>query len=205
MDIRTLRLRKAFKESGLTQTEICEKTGINKGALSSYLAGRYFPKQKTLEQLSKILKVSISYLMGIDEPSSLEGITNIILPAAYPLPILGEICAGNGIFCEENYSGIFYVDKSIKADFCLEIKGDSMEDAEIHNGDIAFIKRNFDYESGKIYAVRIEEDCEAVLKRVYFEGETVVLNPCNVDYQPIIKKVNEVTMLGECVGTYHAV
>ena len=69
-DIRVIRLNEAFRASGLNQTELCERTGINKGALSSYLSGRYFPKQKSLELLSNALHVSINYLMGHDEPSS---------------------------------------------------------------------------------------------------------------------------------------
>ena len=70
MDIRTERLIEAFNRSGLSQTELCNKTGINKGALSSYLSGRYFPKQKAIEALSSALGVSVYYLMGVDEPSS---------------------------------------------------------------------------------------------------------------------------------------
>ena len=67
MDIRTLRLNEAFSASGMTQTELCDKTGITKGALSSYLSGRYFPKQRAIEALSNALGVSITYLMGYDE------------------------------------------------------------------------------------------------------------------------------------------
>lgn len=67
MDIRTQRLNEAFNASGLTQTELCEKTGITKGAISSYLSGRYFPKQKTIELLANALNVSIPYLMGYEE------------------------------------------------------------------------------------------------------------------------------------------
>lgn len=69
MDIRTERLCTAFEASGLTQTELCKRTGINKGALSSYLSGRYFPKQKAIESLAAVLHVSVFYLMGLDEPS----------------------------------------------------------------------------------------------------------------------------------------
>lgn len=75
MDIRTRRLREEFEKSGMTQSELCEKTGINKGALSSYLSGRYFPKQKALEKLSKIFDVSIQYLMGISDNKNEESDT----------------------------------------------------------------------------------------------------------------------------------
>lgn len=67
MDTRTERLKAAFYASGLTQTELCKRTGINKGALSSYLSGRYFPKQKALEALADALGVSVIYLMGFSD------------------------------------------------------------------------------------------------------------------------------------------
>ena len=65
MDIRTERLRRAFYGSGLSQTELCNKTGITKGAMSSYLSGRYFPKQRNLDLLAEALDVSIDYLLGL--------------------------------------------------------------------------------------------------------------------------------------------
>lgn len=70
MDIRTKRLLDAFYASGYNQTELCKLTGITKGAMSSYLSGRYFPKQKALEALAAALNVTIEYLMGIDSDES---------------------------------------------------------------------------------------------------------------------------------------
>ena len=67
MDIRTARLQQAFRDSGLSQTDVCEKASISKGAFSSYLSGRYFPKQRVLEKLSLVLRVPITYLMGLPD------------------------------------------------------------------------------------------------------------------------------------------
>lgn len=211
MDIRTKRLRNVFEKSGLTQTEVCEKTGINKGALSSYLSGRYFPKQKTIDKLSKVFNVSINYLMGFEpehsqkgDSSDLTGVTNISFPASRPIPILGDICAGEGIWCEENFEGHFFIDSSVKADFCVKVRGDSMIDAGIRDGDLAFIKRTYDYKDGNIYAVRINSDCEAVLKKVFWQDDTIVLNPCNAEYKPIVTDSEGVSVVGECIGVYHS-
>lgn len=211
MDIRTKRLRNVFEKSGLTQTEVCEKTGINKGALSSYLSGRYFPKQKTIDKLSKVFNVSINYLMGfepehsqrVDDPD-LAGITNISFPASRPIPILGDICAGEGTWCEENFEGHFFIDSSVKADFCVRVRGDSMIDAGIIDGDLAFIKKTYDYKDGNIYAVRINSDCEAVLKKVFWQDDTIILNPCNAEYKPIVTDSEGVSVVGECIGVYHS-
>lgn len=209
MDIRTERLNKAFKASGLSQSELCDKADINKGALSSYLSGRYFPKQIALEKLSSALNVSISYLMGFDivdtaNEKSRPLPSNIILPAGRQIPILGTICAGNGIHCEENFEGYFLVDRSIKADYCLRVKGDSMIDANIYDGDVAFLRKDFDFIDGEIYAVCYGAEESASLKKLYKVDNKMMLQPCNSDYTSVFIDVDDVVIVGECIGTYHA-
>lgn len=210
MDIRTNRLNKAFKASGLSQSELCDKADINKGALSSYLSGRYFPKQIALEKLSSALNVSISYLMGFDTDDTTDKRdsrplpSNIMVPAGRQIPILGTICAGNGIRCEENFEGYFLVDRSIKADYCLRVKGDSMIDANIYDGDVAFLKKDFDFIDGEIYAVCYGAEESASLKKLYKTDNKMLLQPCNSDYAAVFVDVDDVVIVGECIGTYHA-
>lgn len=62
------RLKKAMALRGISQAEIVEKTGINKGALSSYLAGRYVPKQNNIFLMAQVLSVDPAWLMGADVP-----------------------------------------------------------------------------------------------------------------------------------------
>lgn len=210
MDIRTNRLNKAFKASGLSQSELCDKADINKGALSSYLSGRYFPKQIALEKLSSALNVSISYLMGFDTDDTTDKgdsrplPSNIMVPAGRQIPILGTICAGNGIHCEENFEGYFLVDRSIKADYCLRVKGDSMIDANIYDGDVAFLRKDFDFIDGEIYAVCYGAEESASLKKLYKVDNKMMLQPCNTDYTAAFVDVDDVLIVGECIGTYHA-
>ena len=168
MDIRTERLNKAFKASGLSQSELCDKADINKGALSSYLSGRYFPKQIALEKLSSALNVSISYLMGFDvvdtaDEKSRPLPSNIILPSAHKLPIMGTICAGDGVVCEDDYQGTFIVDIDVKADYCLKVHGDSMVGANIYDGDIVIISKSYDFVQDQIYAIERLDYNEASL------------------------------------------
>ena len=210
MDIRTNRLNKAFKASGLSQSELCDKADINKGALSSYLSGRYFPKQIALEKLSSALNVSISYLMGFDTDDTTDKRnsrplpSNIMVPAGRQIPILGTICAGNGIHCEENFEGYFLVDRSIKADYCLRVKGDSMIDANIYDGDVAFLRKDFDFIDGEIYAVCYGAEESASLKKLYKVDNKMMLQPCNSDYAAEFVDADDVVIVGECIGTYHA-
>lgn len=208
MDIRTERLNKAFKASGLSQSELCDKADINKGALSSYLSGRYFPKQIALEKLSSALNVSISYLMGFDivdtaDEKSRPLPSNIILPSAHKLPIMGTICAGDGVVCEDDYQGTFIVDIDVKADYCLRVKGDSMIGANIYDGDIVFISRTYDFVQDQIYAVERLDYNEASLKRVTQDGDTLILNPCNSEYHAMVTDYEDVRIIGRCVGVLH--
>jgi len=62
------RLKEAMNIRGLKQADIIEKTGINKGALSSYLSGRYRPKQDNIFLLAYALNVNEAWLMGADVP-----------------------------------------------------------------------------------------------------------------------------------------
>lgn len=58
------RIKDAMIKSGLKQADIVKKTGINKGALSSYLSGKYEPKQTNIYKLAKALDVTPAWLMG---------------------------------------------------------------------------------------------------------------------------------------------
>lgn len=62
------RLREILSIRDIKQVEITEKTGISKGALSSYLSSRYIPKQDNIYKLAKVLDVNPAWLMGLDVP-----------------------------------------------------------------------------------------------------------------------------------------
>lgn len=130
--------------------------------------------------------------------------SNIMVPAGRQIPILGTICAGNGIHCEENFEGYFLVDRSIKADYCLKVKGDSMIDANIYDGDVAFLRKDFDFIDGEIYAVCYGAEESASLKKLYKVDNKMMLQPCNSDYTAEFVDSDDVVIVGECIGTYHA-
>lgn len=60
------RLNEVMNEKGITQAELVRRTGINKGALSSYLSARYSPKNDAIDILSEALNVNPLWLMGYD-------------------------------------------------------------------------------------------------------------------------------------------
>ena len=68
MDSTADRLKERMNELGVSQSELVKRTGINKGALSSYISGRYLHKQKATYALAKALNVNEAWLMGFDVP-----------------------------------------------------------------------------------------------------------------------------------------
>lgn len=62
------RIKEAMKIREIKQAELVEKTGIDKGQMSSYLSGKYKPKQGNLERIAKALCVDEAWLMGFDVP-----------------------------------------------------------------------------------------------------------------------------------------
>ena len=62
------RLRNILEETGIRQTDLCDKAGIGKSAMSQYLHGAFVPKQKKLSAIAEALDVSESWLMGYDVP-----------------------------------------------------------------------------------------------------------------------------------------
>ena len=196
------------KLRGISQEALADKLGYKSfTTIQKWEDGTSSPPIGTVKKVADILGVTIEELTSDDNHSvdpDLTGISNISFPASRPIPILGDICAGEGTWCEENFEGHFFIDSSVKADFCVRVRGDSMIDAGIRDGDLAFIKRTYDYKDGNIYAVRINSDCEAVLKKVFWQDDTIVLNPCNAEYKPIVTDSEGVSVVGEFIGVYHS-
>ena len=185
----------------LTQDELGAIAGVSGGAVSTWERGTAEPRMGAVQRISDRLNISKADIVG-DYSRPLP--SNIMVPAGRQIPILGTICAGNGIHCEENFEGYFLVDRSIKADYCLRVKGDSMIDANIYDGDVAFIRKDFDFIDGEIYAVCYGVEESASLKKLYKAADKIMLQPCNSDYAAAFVDVDDVVIVGECIGTYHA-
>ena len=179
----------------MSQNQLASKIGISAMSVNKYARGIAMPRNDKIDLMCQALNVQRSDLLT-DKAS----IPNLSIPAAYPLPILGRVCAGDGVLAEENFDGMFFVDNSIRADYCLRVEGDSMKDANIHHGDIAFLRKSYSFLNGGIYAVVFGEDENAVLKKVYKQGDGLLLMPCNQKYDPI--SVKDCRIVGECIGIY---
>jgi repressor LexA len=127
---------------------------------------------------------------------------------AIELPILGRIAAGTPTLAEENMEGTIAVDKSWVKDsnsFVLHIKGDSMIEAGIHDGDYAIIKQNYSPDNDDIVAAVI--DNEATLKRFYKKDNKIILKPENSSMSPIVieRGKSNIMIIGKLIGLYRRI
>lgn len=195
LEIFSQNLKRAMRDKDLSQNRMAQKLGCSVPTVNSWCQGYTMPRRELFDKLCALLGVQRSDLLT-DKTT----IPNLSIPAAHPLPILGRICCGNGVLADENFDGMFFVDNSIRADYCLRVEGDSMKDAGINHGDIAFIRKSYDFLQGGIYAVVYGEDQNAVLKKVYRQGNGLLLMPCNQKYDPI--SVDDCRIVGELIGVY---
>jgi len=119
------------------------------------------------------------------------------------VPVVGTIRAGRPLLAVENIEGSLTVDASIARGeglFALRVKGDSMIEAAIADGDFALIRPQPQVEQGEIAAVLIND--EATIKYLFREKDGVRLQPANSAMQPVIIKegVGEVTIAGKVVA-----
>ncbi|MEM8935675.1 MAG: transcriptional repressor LexA [Pseudomonadota bacterium] len=127
-------------------------------------------------------------------PADIRGISD--------LPVLGKIAAGTPIEAIQHEVDRFAAPAALIGagdHYILEVEGDSMIDAGIHDGDYAIIKRCDDAGAGEI-VVALVDDEEATLKRLRRRGQSIALEPANADYETRIYGPDRVAVQGKLVG-----
>jgi repressor LexA len=121
------------------------------------------------------------------------------------LPLLGQIAAGSPLLAEENIEDELAVPEPLgrRADFLLRVKGESMINAGILDGDILVVQRAQDARDGEIVVALVGDDefaDEATVKTFYREGNRVRLQPENDSLEPIY--ADFVQILGTVAGVF---
>lgn len=118
------------------------------------------------------------------------------------VPLLGRVAAGIPILAEENIEGYVSLPQDIVRSgvnqFCLKIKGDSMMNAGILNGDTILVRQQNYAENGEIIVAMLEN--EATVKRFYRLKDKVKLQPENPAYEPIYSR--DAVVLGKVVAVF---
>jgi repressor LexA len=125
--------------------------------------------------------------------------------AAQKLPLVGQIAAGGPLLAEQNIEDEIAVPETLRGDFLLRVRGDSMIEAGILDGDIVVVRRAQDARNGEIVVALAGDDetaDEATVKTFYREKGRVRLQPENASLEPIY--ADHVQILGTVVGVFRA-
>src|ERR1700752_3377086 len=120
------------------------------------------------------------------------------------IPVMGRIAAGTPIEALQTRSHTISVPPDMLGSgehYALEVRGDSMVDAGILDGDMALIQRNETADTGDIVVALIDEE-EATLKRFRRRGASIALEPANTAYEVRILPPNRVRIQGKLVGLF---
>lgn len=175
--------------------EICKAVGFK----STSTVHAYIKKLEEEGQISKdatkprALKVLDSSKRSLEGYISDQEIDNV--------PVVGKITAGMPILAVENIEETFpvpvqYLENSTS--FMLKVKGDSMINAGILDGDYILVKQQSTAENGDMVVALIDD--EATVKTFYKEKDHFRLQPENPAYEPII--VKELSILGKVIGLF---
>jgi repressor LexA len=175
-------LRALRKQKGLSQQDLAAQFDYKSfTTIQKWEDGTSFPPSETLRRLADFFRVSMDQLMGEKQE---DGVS---------VPILGIVRGGPLRLAEQEVIGQEWVDRSEARGgehFYLEVTGNSMVGARIFPGDLVYVKRQSQIENGQIGVVLVGD--EATLKRVYFEGDRMILRAENEAYAPMIFSKEEI-------------
>ena len=153
----------------------------------------------------EIIKPKIGSHSGL--PQAITYVRSAFMPTV-SLPIVGNVTAGVPILAIENIEGYVNFDRNLVSSedvFLLRVKGESMIEAHIQDGDFALVKPQKDAENGEIIVALIDD--EATIKRIFKKRNLIRLEPANPTMEPIVIKKGEkkVTIVGKVIGIFRKI
>jgi SOS-response transcriptional repressor LexA len=188
------RLKYLREKRGLSQEALADTLGIPRSSITNYESDDNvrLPRNPRLQQIASFFGVSLDYLVSEGDSSKKES-------SIEHIPIYGTIKAGYDFVAEQNIIGYEITSKSSVLNgeyFYLIVKGDSMIDDGIIEGCKVLVRRQNTVENGKIGVVILNDE-EATLKRVFYDGDNVILQAANKNISPKTYDISEVLIQGQ--------
>jgi len=120
------------------------------------------------------------------------------------VPIIGRVAAGLPLYAQQEWAGNILVDANIYRGnnlFALRVQGDSMQKAGIFEGDLAICEPRQFAANGEIVVALINNE-EATIKRFYYQGDHIKLQPENDSYPVMVYALGEVLIQGKIIGIH---
>ncbi len=178
--------------------------------IKGYVSDHHFPP--TMREISEHFDISVKGAydhvkalerkrfinLGSNRSRTIEVLDDDKEDELLAIPILGNVAAGKPLFAEENHEGDLRLPQALLPKgnhFALHVRGDSMRDAGIMEGDLAIIRQQEAANNGEIVVAVVDE--AVTLKRFYREKNRVKLQAENPAYPPIFTQ--DVRLLGKLV------
>lgn len=182
MDIKDI-LKDRRLELQLTLEDVAKRVGVSPATISRWESGDIANMRRDrIAALAEALQISPAVIMGWDVDTPIPPGTH--RPQFKKVPMLGYAAAGQPLEDLNQDTPYYDVENKYDVDFCITVRGDSMIDANINDGDIVFIKSMPEVPNGKIACVEIDNE-KVCLKRFYKSGKTVSLASANSRYAPM--------------------
>lgn len=181
-------LRYLRRSNKMSQDELADQLGYKSfTTVQKWEDGTAFPRVKTLNRIADIFGVDVDHLLNLN-----------IRTDKVPVPILGEVKAGYDMYANEDIYGYEYCNNAEYGPgeyFYLKVKGDSMIDLRIGEGDIVYVRRQ-SYLDDKDIGVFLLDNNEVTIKRVSYGHNSLTLKAANPDYPDRKFRPDEVKILG---------
>lgn len=178
------RIRLRREELRMSQEELATRLGYkSRSTIAKIESGENDLTQSKIVAFAEALNTTARWLLDYDDSDT------PIPPGAHrpqfkKVPMLGYAAAGQPLEDLNQDTPYYDVDNKYDVDFCITVRGDSMIDANINDGDIVFIKSMPEVPNGRIACVEIDNE-KVCLKRFYKSGKTVSLASANSKYAPM--------------------
>ena len=182
-------LRYLRRVNKMSQDELAERLGYKSfTTVQKWEDGTSFPRVASLNKMAELFDVDVNHLLNKD-----------LRTEQVAVPILGEVKAGYDLYANEDIYGYEYCNSKEYGPgeyFYLKVKGDSMIDLRIGEGDIVYVKKQ-NYLDDKDVGVFLLENNEVTIKKVLFNKNTITLKAANPKYPDRKFKNDEVKILGK--------
>lgn len=178
------RIRSRREELRMSQEELATRLGYkSRSTIAKIESGENDLTQSKIVAFAEALSTTARWLLDYDDSD-----TTLPPGAHHPqfkkVPMLGYAAAGQPLEDLNQDTPYYDVDNKYDVDFCITIRGDSMINAGINDGDIIFIKSMPEVPNGKIACVEIDNE-KVCLKRFYKSADGIMLVSENPKYSPI--------------------
>lgn len=178
------RIRLRREELRISQEELATRLGYkSRSTIAKIESGENDLTQSKIVAFAEALNTTARWLLDYDD-SDLTLPPGTHRPQFKKVPMLGYAAAGQPLEDMNQDTPYYDIENKYDVDFCITVRGDSMIDANINDGDIVFIKSMPEVPNGKIACVEIDNE-KVCLKRFYKSGKTVSLASANSKYAPM--------------------